>query len=203
MPFFTGPEELKLELAYARATGRQDAPILSRMLHRSEAFSKGYGTHLPLLVAVVAQAGRGDVLEVGCGHSSTPVLAELCRAMGRGFRSVDCDAKWAQAHTDLGVDVEFTETWSGWAPEGRYAVAFVDNGPEPHEDRDRNLSRAENVRRIRSHAEFVVVHDTRNPKYLVGMEELLDSFAFRFDYGHMAPVTTVVSDVRAYAGALR
>ena len=43
-------------------------------------------------------------------------------------------------------------------------------------------------------ATLIVVHDTHNEGYLPGMEDLLNSFAHRFDYTRMTPVTTVVSN---------
>ena len=47
---------------------------------------------------------------------------------------------------------------------------------------------------------FIVIHDTRNT-WFAGVDEVLDSFKFRFDYCFMTPVTTVVSnkyDVSAF-----
>ena len=49
----------------------------------------GGGSHVPLLASVVAIARPGPVLELGVGDMSTPLLREMCRAMGRELVSVD------------------------------------------------------------------------------------------------------------------
>jgi hypothetical protein len=174
--------------------------LAARMLDRSQAWGGGWGTHVPLLAAVVASARPGAVIELGGGHYSTALLAEMCRAMGREFYSVDHDAKWASANADL-CEVQLVPSWGEFrALEWTVgAVIFIDNEPGP--DRCPNLKWARAQK-----PQFIVCHDTLHPQkedreWYSGMDAELSTFKYRYDYVSMASATSVVSDFKRYAGA--
>jgi tetratricopeptide (TPR) repeat protein len=169
---------------------------LARIEKRSAAYTDGWGTHLPLLAAVVAIANPGTVLECGCGPTSTPMLAELCKATNREFISLESEEAWIDTNSDI-CETLHVPRWAGFF-DGinkyrTYAVAFIDN--HPSEDRLVNLNA------LADKAEFIVVHDTLHPDYLKGINERLDQFKYRYDYTHMASCTSVVSNVRPYPGS--
>jgi hypothetical protein len=174
-----------------------------RLLLRSHAWGGGWGTHVPLLASVVAIARRGPVLEFGCGNYSTPVLAEMCHAMGRPFYSYEEKPEWAAHFADI-ASIAPVSTWPAWRErdwpkDWRPSVIFVDN--EPGYERVPQIEWAEQAA-----AEFIVVHDTLQPKvaddaHYKGMSKRLDKFKFRYDYTHMTSCTSVVSNTRAYPGA--
>ena len=154
---------------------------------RENAYAQRFGTHLPLLAATIAKARPGAVLEIGTGHSSAPLIAEMCKATNRRWYVYDTDEFWLDAVADLQPqiirDAVFTESVIA-------AVAFVDcTGHD----------RLKWIRRFRHLAEFIVVHDTDNPagdlKY---MNDYLDTFTHRYDYKVMTPWTSVVSMTRSY-----
>jgi hypothetical protein len=152
---------------------------------REAAYGQRFGTHLPLLAAVIAIAGPGSVLEVGTGHSSAPLISEMCKAMRRGWLVHDTDPMWRATIDDLGKSyvVEMADV-------GGCAVAFVDCV---------GWDRLKWLRHLRDRAEFIVVHDTDNPSGdLKEMTDYLDTFTHRYDYKVMTPWTTVVSMTRAY-----
>jgi predicted O-methyltransferase YrrM len=162
----------------------------------------GYGwtTHIPLLASVVATARPGPVLEIGVGRGSSPLLVELCRAMGRDLVGLDSDLKWIDEIGDaLDYPIHHVANWTQLpgllevSLRGPWSVIFIDHGPAE--------ARLPVLKACRGHAEFIVCHDTHNPGYLVGFDDYLDTFKYRSDYTGMAAQTSVVSDVRAYAGA--
>jgi len=57
-------------------------------------------THLPALVAA-EQVTTGDIIELGCGLGSTPMLNMLSRVKGRKVFSYESDAEWYAKFTHL------------------------------------------------------------------------------------------------------
>ena len=150
----------------------------------------GAGSHVPLLAAVVAIARPGPVLEVGVGDSSTPLLREMCKAMGRKLVGVDTSEEWARRYGALHVkdwaafdEVFLSETWS---------VVFVDSSPWLH-----RLGVVTKVRAVLT--EHIVIHDTDNQSGdLDDLLMLLGAFKHQHTDKTCTPWTTVVSETRSY-----
>lgn len=152
---------------------------------REQAYAQRFGTHLPLLAAVIAKAGPGAVLEVGTGHASAPLIAEMCRANGRAWVVYDTDSMWLDMVADLGPLV-----LGVMEATGPCAVALVDCV---------GWDRLKWLQHLRDQAEFIVVHDTDDPAGdLKEMNAYLDTFKYRYDYKVMTPWTSVVSMTRSY-----
>lgn len=168
---------------------------------RSQAHAYGWSTHIPMLAAVVATARPGPVLEIGVGRGSSPLLVEMCRAMDRDLMGLDSDAKWIEEIREIDYpNLQHVTDWADmplWLQAHRalypWSVIFIDHGPAE--------ARLPVLKACRGHAEFIVCHDAHNPGYLIGFDAYLDTFKYRSDYTLMAAQTSVVSDVRAYAGA--
>lgn len=171
------------------------------MYERSQFHGYGWTTHIPLLASVVATARQGPILEIGVGRGSSPLLVEMCRAMGRGLVGLDSSKEWLDEIAEIGHrHLTQMHDWSdlphwlaAWGPMPHWSVIFIDHGPAE--------ARLPVLKACRGHAEFIVCHDAHNPGYLIGFDDYLDTFRFRSDYTLMAAQTSVVSDVRAYAGA--
>jgi len=182
----------------ARANGDEELRAqLNPMYERSHAHADGWGTHLPLLASVIATAKKGPVLEIGVGRCSSPTVVEMCRAMGRKLTGLDSEKFWLDELADLNYPelIHFIN-WADigeWIDGKKFAVIFIDHGP--------GEARLPVLKAVRGHAEFIVVHDTFNPGYLVGLDDELATFKYKSDYILMPSCTSVVSDVRAYAGA--
>lgn len=167
---------------------------------RSHAYSDGWGTHIPLLASVIATAKRGPVLEIGVGRCSSPLVVEMCRAMDRDLVGIDADQNWLDEIATLGYpELHCMPDWSAlesFLGAGRkWAVIFIDHGP--------GEARLPVLQTVHKHAdvESIVCHDTFNPGYLVGFDAELDTFRYRYDYLLMPSCTSVVSDVKRYAGS--
>ena len=169
------------------------------MYERSHAHADGWGTHAPLLAAVVATARVGTVLEVGVGRCSSPLLVEMCRAMNRPLVGIDNTPAWVEEVRDIGYpNLLLMPDWSHfpeWIGKKKFAVIFIDHGP--------GEARLPVLQACRGHAEFIVCHDTHNPNYLIGLDAELDTYKYRYDYLEMPSCTSVVSDDRPYDGAVR
>lgn len=182
----------------ARETGQEDLRAqYNFMYERSHSYADGWSTHLPLLASVIATAKKGPVLEVGVGRGSSPLVVEMCRAMGRDLIGLDSEQAWLNEMCDLPYPtLEVMPDWAkfpSWIAKRNFAVAFVDHGP--------GEARLPVVKALRGHADYVVVHDTYNPGYMIGLDAELDTWKYRADYKLMASCTSVVSDVKPYAGA--
>ena len=62
-----------------------------------------FGTHARLLWAA-AKATQGDILEMGTGAFSTPMLHNLTGSVGRGLVSAETDSAWLSKFKEQGVD---------------------------------------------------------------------------------------------------
>jgi hypothetical protein len=165
---------------------------------RAHGFSDGWYTNIPLLAAVVATSQPGPILEVGVGRGSSSLLVELCKAMGRELVGVDNDAAWLTKMADLEypelVHIPDWNQFPSWlASRGKWSVAFIDHGP--------GEARLPVLKMVRPCADQIVAHDVFNPGYLIGFDDELATFKFKTDYTLMPSCSSVVSDVRPYAGA--
>ena len=61
-----------------------------------------YGTHTRLLWAA-AKASQGDVLEMGTGNFSTPMLHNLTGSAGRSLVSAETDSVWLSKFQKQGL----------------------------------------------------------------------------------------------------
>ena len=62
-----------------------------------------HGSHIPLLVESL-RITTGDVLEMGMGWSSTPLLHWICKDMKRNLVSFETDHKWIKHFDDYRSD---------------------------------------------------------------------------------------------------
>ena len=156
------------------------------------------GSHFPVLSAAVAIT-QGAVLELGCGHNSTPMLHQMTLAMGRRLVTVETDGDWLQQFLNMESDLHTLQhiqedAWGRFPLEGRHwGVAFVDCKPGEY--------RKVAVERLKEHAQLIVVHDTETD-YATGadyqLEPVFATFRHRVDYCRYRPYTTVLSMTQAF-----
>lgn len=155
---------------------------------RNRIIGKGeYGTHLvPLIAAVMAT--KGDVLELGMGDFSTPVLHEVLRNTTRQIFSIENDGNWYVNFIDLQSDNHsiVNAHYSHIVKINKvFSVILVDNAPA--EDRIKCLAE------FREKAEIFVVHDTDKMRYY-GYEPIFETFRYRNTYERYIKSTTLLSD---------
>ena len=151
--------------------------------------SKGYGSHLPVLMKVVGMT-TGDIVELGTGTNSTPFLHWSCYPTKRHLVSYDCQPKYfpyAEMFRDDFHEVHFVEDWDKIDLAKPWSVAFVDHSP--------NTRRIVDIKRL-LHAEYVVVHDTENKRDKdYGYSEIFPLFKYHYKYREVMPHTSVLSNV--------
>ena len=147
-----------------------------------------YRTHEPVLAAVVA-ATAGDVLEIGAGTFSTPLLHAICAAMGRRLVTVDNDAGCIEKFGSLASGTHSLHAVASWTDAlplfaSSWGVAFVDHAPIER--------RIVDIEFLSRRCDALVVHDSEDPVYRY--EPTFAKFKYRVDYKRMAPWTTVLSN---------
>lgn len=146
-----------------------------------------YGTHLVPLIAAVKYT-NGNVLELGMGDYSTPVLHEVLKNTGRMLISVENDREWFHNFKDLSYQfhaLRNTDYKDPWLLSIQYSVIFVDNAPAP--------DRAKALLHFMNSTEIFVVHDTDKMKYY-GYEEVFSQFEYRYTYPRYRKSTTLLSN---------
>jgi hypothetical protein len=119
-----------------------------------------YSSHLPVLMEVMRRT-TGDVLELGPGVFSTPVLHWLCETQGRNLLSVENDAKWSwfcrqYYETDLHKHL-LVKNWDDAkeAIDKPWDVVLVDHSPSER--------RVIEIALLKDRAKYLVLHDA-NPE---------------------------------------
>jgi len=108
-----------------------------------------YATHQRLLIAAVMQTD-GQVVEMGCGDYSTPLLAEIAAAQGRQFVVYTTSDEWGSKYQDI-ADVRILRSWFDY-PYPACGLTLLDN-EEYVRDRKKH------VPRLLDTSTVVVCHD--------------------------------------------
>ena len=84
-----------------------------------------YSTHLEALVTA-ALMNNEDVLELGCGHYSTPVLDSICKTQNRKLFIVASNQEWLNKFKEYG-EHELINDWNNYIFDKKYGMVFLDN----------------------------------------------------------------------------
>jgi hypothetical protein len=151
-----------------------------------------YSTHLPVLMEVMKRT-TGDVLELGPGVFSTPVLHWLCEKHKRNLLTIETDKKWhefcnkyyrTEFHKHLWV-----EKWddAGTAIKKQWDVVLADHSPSGR--------RMVEIARLANLAKYIVIHDAdpaKDREY--HLSEIYPLFKYKFYFGEVEPATVVLSN---------
>lgn len=153
-----------------------------------------FGTHYPLLAAALALVPEGPVLELGCGHFSTPMLHLMCAAQKRRLYTFETDQEWldefltyeSPLHSFQHVPLdEWPEVNQIDAIE--WGVAFVDHKP--------GEMRVREILRLQGHTKLLVCHDTEpQPWEMDRRGPGLNPWKYRYDFDAYQAWATAVSD---------
>lgn len=151
-----------------------------------------YGSYLPVLVKCLSLT-TGDVLELGTGIFSTPILHWICSAQKRNLVSYENDGKYFDLFNIKSYENEFhqihlIDDWDSIEIEKEWDVVFVDHKPAERRKID--------ILRVANFADFIVIHDTcwRDDKHY-HYKEIFPLFKYRYDYNDYRPHTTVLSNL--------
>jgi hypothetical protein len=153
-------------------------------------FSVRYSTHLPVLMQAVSKTS-GDVLELGAGLFSTPVLHWLVAAKGRKLISLDNDPKfydWAKPLADKYHRIACVESWDDAWIDRPWDVVLVDHSPDER--------RIVEIQRLKDFAKYLIIHDS-NGRYEKNYHysRIYPLFKYHLDFNGAEPSTTVLSNL--------
>lgn len=152
--------------------------------------SLGWGSHIPMLIKVMENT-TGDVLEIGMGYYSTPLLHWICSDSKRYLHSYEN----IKGYFDLfqnGLN-EYHKTYlvdcfNGVGTNNVWSVAFIDSNPMEE--------RAHIALALADVAQIIIVHDSehREERFYHYRELLNPVFKYRYDYTKFRPNTSVYSN---------
>lgn len=141
-----------------------------------------YSTHLEALVAAAIES-RGDILELGCGDYSSPILAAIARHHGGKLLIKSSSREWADRFRHL-AEVEIVN-WETCSIDGKYGMIFIDS-EEHHEGRMTKLIQ------LKDHAPIIVMHDANSIESDSRWSEIIKLFKTIRMYKTYSPWTVVL-----------
>ncbi|MBI2743581.1 MAG: hypothetical protein HYX48_06665 [Chlamydiales bacterium] len=117
-----------------------------------------YSTHLVPSVAAAIHTGmlwpNSSILELGCGHYSTPLLSSIAKAQGRNFELITSDPEWARRFQNDANELHLIEfsTWPDFSFKGEWGMVLVDN-------EELVIDRFAQLFKLSEKAKVIVFHD--------------------------------------------
>ena len=115
---------------------------------------------------------KGDILELGCGDYSTPVLSAIARRRGDRLVVLSSNEEWANKFHDY-ADVQIVD-WATWVPSGNWGLVMLDN-------EQFTCERIRLIPRLAKICKTIVMHDAdaamMSPEYsdlTKGLESMID-----------------------------
>lgn len=148
-----------------------------------------YGSHLPVILQAL-HLTSGDVLELGVGFFSTPVLHWTCALQKRYLLSLENNRRWHRWFSAVYATerhrIDFVPSWDKAAIERPWNIAVVDHSPD--------FRRKIEIARLANLAKYIIVHDS-DGRYSRNyhLEEIYPLFKYRFVHSP-DPGTTVLSN---------
>lgn len=160
------------------------------MAHTAMRFSLRYATHLPVLMQAVRRT-KGEVLELGAGLFSTPVLHWMCTIDMRQLTTYDNDPRflnWATRYDSEYHRVCHVEDWDEANIEWPWDVVLVDHSPSER--------RVTEIRRVANLAKYIVIHDS-NGRWgrFYHYDTIFPLFKHQLNFDDVEPSTTVLSNL--------
>lgn len=151
-----------------------------------------YSTHLPLLMEAMKRT-NGDVLELGPGVFSTPVLHWLCHEQKRMLLTVESDPKWSwfckQYYRTPYHQHRQVDDWDNakWAISKPWDVALIDHSPSER--------RVVEIALLKDLVKYIIVHDA-NPKKdnEYHFSSIYPLFKYKYLFDEVEPNTVVLSN---------
>jgi len=139
-----------------------------------------FSSHRPALWLALKNTSE-DVVELGSGMGSTPLLKKYCNDTQRELVSYETNEVWARKSGSIFTDSYFKTL-------GNIDLLFIDAAPAE--------VRKELIEYYKDIANVIVVHDSESgAEYVYGMSNVLSKFKYRLDYQPKGnPHTTIVSN---------
>lgn len=141
-----------------------------------------YATHLPPLIAAVLYL-KGNVVEMGSGHFSTPILHEILKNTNRKLYTFDHDQSWLDNFLYLQTENHIIRLIQNWddITVPSCDILFIDHAPA--KQRQKDIIKYKNT-------PIIVVHDTEDRNYHYDFCE----FKYNKIYNKYKVTTTLISN---------
>lgn len=130
---------------------------------------------------------KGEVVEMGIGYGSTPLISKYCEEKGRTFTTYESNIDWLNKMKKVHCVKIFISDYM--EVDENPDLLFIDCAPGD--------IRKELINKYRSKADVIIVHDSEiTSDYVYGLRNILNTFEYRLDYKPEGkPSTTCVSNV--------
>lgn len=153
-------------------------------------YSKSWSTHNTMLFKTVTQT-KGEVLEIGAGLFSTPLLHWLCKEYNLRLTTLESNPdffKFAKQFQSSMHHIRLVDNVDDYKLNKHWGVVFVDHDFS-------NQLRGNDAIAFKNNADFVVMHDTEaEEKY--GYDKVWGHYKYRYDWKECRPWTSVVSNFK-------
>ena len=148
------------------------------------------GSHIPVLVKAIEMTKK-DVLELGVGWGSTPILHWLCASKNLGLMSLESDGKWLKKFEEFETDehllAEFDFAKNGLDVLGfdKFGVVFIDHRPA--------RKRRSSALYFKDKADIIILHDAEladHPAYKY--TSMYKQFKYKYVYEDVGTPHTVI-----------
>jgi len=151
-----------------------------------------YSTHLPMLLEAMERT-TGDVLELGPGVFSTPILHWLCERDKRNLVTIESDKGWLKFckqyyQTDL-HKFHHVKTWdeADSLINKKWDVVLVDHSP--------SARRVEEIKKLANLAKYIVIHDANEwHERIYHLSTIYPLFKYKFIFEGAEPHVAVLSN---------
>jgi len=153
------------------------------------------GSHIPILCKAY-ENGDGDILEMGSGMWSTPILHQLAFRNGnpkRRILTLETDPKWFEVNSKLFESpmhqFKLVEDWETekLIDETHWGLVLVDHKPA--------LRRKADIIRLKHRAHYILAHDSEPEISQYYKYHWCDKhFRYKYEFKEITPNTTVFSN---------
>ncbi len=144
---------------------------------------KGYSSHNALLLKIL-DVSQGDVLELGGGAFSTPLLHWYCKNKNRKLFTYDDQIDFYNFEKQFQSrihSIKLIKNWDEIDNKKHYGLVFIDHGGRKDENSLPGSRRGIDAIRFKDSADYIVLHDTnfRGDK-AYGYDEMWKYFKYRY-----------------------
>ena len=153
-----------------------------------------YSTHLVPTITAAIRSGvlwpDLPILELGCGHYSTPLLASIAKMQQRKLHLISSDPKWAEFFQKDSQNISIIEgnSWPDVSLSGDWGMVLVDNEQYVYQ-------RFAQLFKLHENAKIVVFHDANRiaeNEISWGPIQILYKYVYFFD--RYSPSTAILSN---------
>lgn len=153
-----------------------------------------YSTHLVPSITAAINSGllwpKSSILELGCGHYSTPLLSSIAKTQERRFHLITSDPEWAKHFQKDLCQLQLIDfsSWSQFPFEGEYDMVLIDN-------EELVINRYMHLFNLYEKAKVVVFHDAnRIDEMGISWDLIHTLYRYVYFYDRYYPKTAILSN---------